>query len=93
MIKLTFFHSRDIFNKDKFHNWITELFGENVSFDGCEFGNYYPTIRISHIDFEKQKTKIPATNLIKIKGKFGVLEQLSLGVRDFSNDSRIVLQK
>jgi len=87
-ISLTFTYSRDVFRKDKFQEWITELFGEDVRFDGFEYGRSYPTIKVGFTDFEEQKHKIPTENLVKIKGSFNTVERLALGVWSFSNDLR-----
>ena len=92
MIYLTFTHSRDVFKRNEFQTWIKTWF-PSARFDGCEYGNHYPTIKVSLPEFEewkkhwleceKQKAK-----LVKIKGVFNVIEYLSLGVRDFVNDLR-----
>ena len=87
-IYLTFRHTRNILKNGFFCPWIKDLFGDDVKFQGCEYGNNYPTIRIHISSFEKSKNKIPAKNLIKIRGFFSTVEQLSLGIRNFSNDIR-----
>ena len=84
MIYLTYYYDRDIFNGNKFRKWITDLFGENVKFNGSE-GRKFPKIEISLTDFETNKNKIPTKNLVSIEGKFTLIEQLGLGVRDFKN--------
>ena len=86
MILLTFRHSRDVFVKNQFKSWVPKLFGTNVKFDGCEYGNNYPVLRVGTIDFLKVKDEIPTKGLVSIEGKFDVLTQLSLGVRDFKNE-------
>lgn len=92
MIYLTFTHSRDIFKKNEFQNWI-KIWFTTARFEGCEYGNHYPTIKVSLSEFEewkkhwleceKQKSK-----LVKIKGVFDILNQLVLGIREFENDLR-----
>lgn len=85
MIYLTFYHSRNIFKGNKFQPWIKRLFPDGVNFEGCESGNYSPTISIHLTDFEKAKKSIPTKNLIRIQGCFEILQQLASGVRDFDN--------
>lgn len=88
MIYLTYIYSRDIFKGQSFVKWISDLFGEEVKFYGYESGRRYPSISINVIDFDKVKDKIPTKNLVKVKGAFNVIQQLSLGISDFSNDLR-----
>ena len=86
MIYLTYSYHRDVFLKGgNFKPWIKKLFGENVDFEGFTSGMYEPTIGISLSDFEDNKDKIPTNNLIQIEGRFDILEQLALGVRNFIN--------
>ena len=71
MLYLTFTHSRDIFRKNEFQTWVKTWF-KSARFEGCEYGNHYPTIKVSFIEFkeweshkfecEKQKDR-----LVKIK--------------------------
>ena len=94
MVHITFNHSRDIFKKNEFQVWIKRSL-KSARFEGCESGNYYPTISISTDDFlkwkahrmadEKQKSRI-----VRIRGEFDILEQLSIGIRSFDNDLRNV---
>uniref|UniRef100_A0A6H2A3L4 Uncharacterized protein n=1 Tax=viral metagenome TaxID=1070528 RepID=A0A6H2A3L4_9ZZZZ len=86
MVLLTFRHSRDVFIKNQFKNWITKLFGTDVKFDGCQYGNNYPTLIVSLPDFLKVKDDIPTRGLVSIEGKFNLIEELSFGVRDFKNE-------
>lgn len=86
MIYLTYTYHRDVFIKGgNFKSWIKNLFGEDVRFDGFTSGMSEPTIIISLSDFENNKDKIPAKNLIQIEGEFNLLEQLAFGVKNFSN--------
>ena len=92
MIYLTFTHSRDIFKKNEFQNWI-KIWFKTARFDGCEYGNHYPVIRVGTKEFEIWKShelecKSPKSKLVKIKGVFNSLECLSFGVRNFENDLR-----
>jgi len=91
-VYLTFRHTRNIFRNNVFIPWIQDLFGDDVKFEGCEYDNNYPTIKIHVSSFEKNKSNIPTNNLIKIKGVFSAVEQLSLGIRNFSNDAREVIK-
>lgn len=84
MIFLTYYYDRDIFNGNKFQKWITDLFGDNVKFEGSE-GRRFASISISLQDYEANKHKIPTKNLVKITGIFDILEQLVYGVRNFTN--------
>ena len=84
MIYLTYYYDRDIFNGTKFRKWITDLFGTNVKFNGSE-GRRFSEIEINLTDFETNKDKIPTKNLVSIEGKFTLIEQLALGVRNFKN--------
>lgn len=96
MIYITFRHSRDLFNKEYFKGWVYKAFGFNIEdkerpikFEGCEYGNHYPQISMSISVFEKSKYKIPVSSLkkvTKIEGVFNILEQLSFGVCNFSNN-------
>jgi len=89
MIYLTFTHSRDIFKKNEFQNWI-KIWLKSARFEGCEYGNHYPIIKVEFTEFvtwkkhqlecEKQKSR-----LVKIEGIFTFLEQLSFGFRNFEN--------
>ncbi len=85
-IYLTYTYHRDVFLKGgNFKPWIKNLFGDNVHFEGFTSGMSEPTIKVSLFDFKNNKDKIPTKNLIQIEGKFGLLEQLAFGVRDFNN--------
>uniref|UniRef100_A0A6H2A0W5 Uncharacterized protein n=1 Tax=viral metagenome TaxID=1070528 RepID=A0A6H2A0W5_9ZZZZ len=86
MVLLTFRHGRDVFVKNQFKSWIPKLFGPNVKFDGCRYGNNYPVLRVGTIDFLKVKDEIPTRGLVSIEGQFDLLHQLSLGLRDFKNE-------
>jgi len=55
---------------------------------GFEYGQRHPTIRVSLSDFEKHKDKIPTFNLVRARGEFDMITQLTLGVRNFDNDLR-----
>lgn len=93
MIYLTFTHGRDIFNKNEFKNWI-KIWFKTAKFEGCEYANWYPTISVSLIEFEKWKSfpgqcEKEKGKLVKIKGTFTIVQQLSSGVRDFENDLRL----
>lgn len=87
MIHLTFYHARNIFNENgKFKKWITKNF-PSTEFVGFEHGQYKPTIKMSLREFEKGRSVIPAINLIKVEGKFTILETLVYGVRShFKNE-------
>ena len=96
MIYITFRHSRDLFNKNYFKGWVYRVFNFSIEdaerpikFEGCEYGNNYPKISMDTTTFEEVKHKIPVSSLkkiTKITGVFNIIEQLTLGVRDFSND-------
>ena len=91
MIYLTFTHSRDIFKKNEFQNWI-KIWFKTARFEGCEYGNHYPTIKVSLLEFEEWKEQLECekqkAKLVRIRGFFDICEQLSLGVRNFENDLR-----
>jgi len=84
-IFLTYKYNRDVFLHDEFKPWIKKLFGDCVKFHGFAFGRSEPTIQIHVSDFEKHKDEIPTSNLIQIRGFFSVVEQLSMGIRNFKN--------
>ena len=98
MIYITFKHSRDLFKKDLFHSWVYKTFDFNandladekpIKFEGCEYGNHYPTISMHTGTFEEKKDKIPFSSLkkiTKIQGVFNTIEQLALGVCNFKNE-------
>ena len=44
---LTYGHMRNLFSGTEFQNWVEKYF-ENVSFEGAEFGNYFPKIKVSN---------------------------------------------
>ena len=86
IIYLTYSYHRDVFLKGgNFKPWVKNIFGEDARFEGFASGMDEPTIKVSLIDFENNKDKIPTENLIGIKGEFNLLHQLALGVRNFSN--------
>ena len=87
MIHLTFYHARNVFNENgKFKEWITENF-PSAEFVGFEYGQYKPTIKMFLPEFEKGRSVIPAINLIRVEGKFTILETLVYGVRShFKNE-------
>lgn len=93
MIYLTFKHSRDIFKKNEFQTWVKRWL-PSARFTGCEYGNHYPTISVKTVEFIEWKKHVmecykEKAKVVKVEGVFNVIEQLSLGVRDFSNDLRI----
>ena len=85
MIYLTFYHGRNIFKGHEFASWIKDNF-KSVKFEGFEYGHYLPTISVNLQEFEARKETIPAKNLIRVEGRFSVLQQLVFGVRDFKNE-------
>ncbi len=85
MIYLTFYHGRNIFKGHEFSSWIKNNF-KTVKFEGFEYGHYMPTISVSLQEFEAAKDFIPTKNLIRVEGRFSILEQLVFGVRDFKNE-------
>ena len=85
MIYLTFYHGRNIFRGDKFAKWVYDYF-PSAKFEGFECGHYYPTISVSLAEFEAAKDRIPTPNLIRVEGRFTVLQQLVYGVRNFKNE-------
>ena len=86
MIYLTFYHGRNIFQGGgNFKPWLSKLF-KSFKFEGFEYGHYLPTISVSRQEFEANKEYIPTANLVRIEGKFDVLEQMTLGVRNFKNE-------
>lgn len=74
-----------MFRGNEFVGWIKKNF-KTVNFEGFEYGYYSPTISIDLQEFEVAKKMIPTKNLIKVEGKFSVLQQLVFGVRDFTNE-------
>lgn len=97
-IRITFRHSRNLFNKELFKGWVYRVFDfttedekRPIRFEGCEHGNNYPIISMSLMTFENVKNQIPesvAKNIVRIRGIFNVLEFLTFGVNDFDNDLR-----
>lgn len=89
MIYLTFTYSRDVFNGPCLRHWVEKYFkSSDYRFMGFEYGQRHPTIRVSLSDFEKHKDKIPTFNLVRARGEFDMITQLTLGVRNFDNDLR-----
>ena len=85
MIYLTFYHAREIFIGSEFKPWVNRLFPSGVKFEGTVSAMYHPTIKVTLQDFEDSKDAIPTKNLIRIRGEFTILEQLTFGVRNFDN--------
>jgi len=86
MITLTYKYHRDVFIKGgNFKPWVKKILGDDVIFNGFSYGMSEPSLVIRLSDFEKVKDKIQTKNLIKIRGFFGMLEQLCFGVRCFEN--------
>ena len=84
-VYLTFYHAREIFRGSEFKPWVNRLFPNGVRYEGTKSAMYEPTIIVSLQDFEDSKENIPTKNLIRIKGSFTILEQLTFGVRNFDN--------
>jgi hypothetical protein len=84
MIYLTYYYDRDVFSGAEFQKWIKDLFGDNVKFVKSE-GKRFPSIKIPYLVFTENKDRIKTKNLVEITGLFTIIEQLSWGVRDFSN--------
>lgn len=85
MIYLTFCHGRNIFQGSEFKPWVKQLF-ESVKFEGFEYGHYFPMISVPLQEFEAGKDRVPVMNLVRIEGRFSVLDQLVYGIRDFKNE-------
>lgn len=86
-IYLTYKYNRDVFKKEgDFKPWVRRILGDSVKFHEFNCGMSEPTLVLQLADFEKAKNSIPTKNLIKIQGRFNVLQYLSLGVRDFENE-------
>lgn len=84
MLHLTFIHTRNLFTGNSFKPWVKKLF-PSARFEGCASGSLFPVISVPFLEFESGKDRMPLANLIKISGSFRILEQLTFGVRDFSN--------
>lgn len=90
MIKITFQHLNNIAGPNGLQKWLINLF-PSATFEGCEYGDYYPTVQITLKDWQEnhfQLNKLPTNQLVKMEGKFDILQKLAFGVRDFSNDLR-----
>lgn len=85
MIYLTFYHARELFRGADFKPWVNRLFPNGVRYEGTVSAMYHPTIAVSLVDFEDAKDCIPTKNLIRIRGEFSIIEQLTFGVRNFDN--------
>ena len=94
MIYLTFYHDRNVFkgSPGSFVSWIKNNF-QTVKFEGFECGRYFPTISISLSEFQAKKEFIPTKNIVRVEGKFTVLQSLMFGVRDFKNEVDELMEK
>lgn len=83
MIYLTYTYHRDVFQKGgNFKPWVRKRLGESAKFHGFHSGMYYPTVRISPEDFEKNKSKIAHKNLTRVRGEF-TKDQIEQGCLNF----------
>ena len=92
MVYLTFTHTRVIFNKSEFQNWIKTWF-PSARFNGCEYGNHYPSLSVETGEFiawqqHHMECGDAKKNLVKVIGVFTLIEKLFFGIQDFENDLR-----
>jgi len=69
MVRLTFSHTRDIFDGTKFKPWVYKLF-PGARFDSCKWGDWYPTIKVPYEQFEAQYKNIP----VRVQAKIAEIE-------------------
>ena len=67
MVLLTFEHSRNVFQGEKFKPWIYKVF-PSARFDSFKWGQWYPTIKIPFDEFRDNHKNIPETAQRKIAG-------------------------